>query len=350
MESFWVDSLKRYLTNLKRIVETPRIVAFFLVFSFLPNNLSHAQNNACFALVSGAMVVDVNNCSKIEPESYFGARARSELSWIKDLDKVGKAQLYDNYRGVLVTGIVVNSKAVKKDQKNSSGALAGETIKIFMPKTKVACKNFIGHRISIELDQKCCTGGSQTPCLLQTSYVAKRFFNSGKAPKDSPVFQNPDDRTEPTTRVQEDADKLYKMGKFDKASVVYSRAFKDGKLNIDGHFRFANSLRNLDRCPMAIKPLDIVNKRFNKGNYWPQNEMIVRQSVLLLARCYAKMNKPAEATLVLNGFLNQPQKYENEIKTALTHKDFGWIRTSKEYTDFKESAYDIINRKPLLDN
>ena len=317
-----------------------------LAICFIENS---ARSETCFGLVSGSLVVDVSQCKKIDPPSFFKSIASGENSWINDLDKVGKKQLYESYEGLIVGGFVVGSKAIRADEiEKKSGALEGEQIQIFFPKGKNPCGNLVGHRISVVIKQKCCSsGGSVSPCLLDTDYVASRFMDGGKIPPQSPTLQPPKNRKEPTSEMQASGDKLFNEKKYEKAALVYSRAFKDGKLNTDGHYHFGFALRQLDKCEMAVKPLSMLYTRFVNSSFWPQSENTVRKGTLLLARCYAKLRRPAAATLILSGFLNQPEKYESEIKEALVNKDFGWIKSSKEYEDFKENAFKIINQKPM---
>ena len=117
-----------------------------------------------------------------------------------------------------------------------------------------------------------------------------------------------------------------------------ARAKANGELDITGHYKLAVAYRKDDRCNKAIEPLEYINGRHNKKDFWADEEKVIRSARFLLARCYAKLNKPGFATTILEAYLLEPRKYRNELKWSLGHKDFGWIHTSKEYRDYKKEA------------
>ena len=105
-----------------------------------------------------------------------------------------------------------------------------------------------------------------------------------------------------------------------------------------GHFKLGYSYRMLDLCPAAISPLKYVHEQKEKGATWADEDVAVRASDFLLARCYAKMNQPGASVLLLNAYLLEPQKYAKELKDSLSHADFGWIHTSREYREYQKEA------------
>jgi hypothetical protein len=130
----------------------------------------------------------------------------------------------------------------------------------------------------------------------------------------------------------------FRNHKYQDAVKAFERAFVNGELDIKGHYKLGYAYREIDQCRDAIRPLKYVQEQREKKRIFADEELVARQAVFLLARCHSKMNEPGPAVLLLNQYLLEPQKYKKELRDSLSHKDFGWIHTSKEYRDYEKAA------------
>lgn len=299
--------------------------------------LALASANAqaeCLSLTSGPVVYDVIGCKVLTPEQHFDL-AKEKYAWIKDLDPAGKKAFYDTYRGTYLKGKVVKSSATTKGIANEQGALNGDTIYSMIGPPATQCNQVLGKRIAGNLKEVCCEGGGQPPCLLDTSYLIQNMQVIGSAESSA------GDQTRTKAKRSKDyqaAEKLFRQKKWKDAVKLYEKARPNDELDVTGFYHLGYSYREMDQCKDAIGPLKIVTEKAQKKQIWADEEGTARKAMFLLARCYAKMNDPQGAVLLLNSYLLEPKKYRSEIKGALNHKDFGWIHTSKEYRDFKEEA------------
>lgn len=301
-----------------------------VLFALIPQ-LGKAE---CLSLKEGPMVFDATGCKKLVPEELFNM-SNSKYSWINDLDKVGRKKLLDSYRGLLLKGQVVKSKIKDKGLSTNRGALEGEEIFIYMPPSANACNNVLGLRLNGKLKEKCCDGNGDVPCLLNTTYLFNSVSAVGKAGSEAGDSTRGKAKRSKNVKL---GDKEYAKKRYAKAIPFYEKARANGSLDVKGHYKLAHSYREQDVCARAVGPLEHIADMVARKKIWGDEEPIARKARFLQARCYAKMNKPQQAYLILSSYLLEPSKYRRELKQSLNHKDFGWIHTSKEYRLYKKDA------------
>src|SRR5690606_34924352 len=130
-------------------------------------------NAECLSLVSGPVVVDVSGCKLLEPEKVFDA-SKKKYQFVGDLDAAGRKEFLDSYRGLFIKTKVVKSKAIQKGLVNEEGALSGQSVYMFIPPAAGAqCNAVLGKRLSGVVNERCCDGGGDVPCLLDTGFILK---------------------------------------------------------------------------------------------------------------------------------------------------------------------------------
>jgi len=288
----------------------------------------------CSALVNGAMVVDIDGCKQIQPETQFNFK-RPDLKFVNDLDPAARAKFLDTYRGAVARAKVVQSRARRVGLSEEKNALAGETVYVFFPPGGPGCAESNGKRLGGELVEICCAGSGNAPCLTGTSYV----FNTSTVVGNAGSGAGDAQRTKASqSKAVIEGDKFMRAKKYRDALKAYRSAYAAGELDTKGKYNLGYAYRQVDECHHAIKPLKEIYEQHLKGKVWGDEEALVRKSNFLLARCYAKANDPQGAVLILNGYLLEPSKFKQEMRDSLKHKDFGWIHTSKEYKDYREEA------------
>lgn len=314
-----------------------RLAGFFFLLG-----MAQTVRAECISLVKGTVAFDVKSCGVINPEASFDLN-NSRYKFIGDLPADEKKKFMDSYRGLLVKGRVARSQAVRSGLSPEKGALNGEDISAFIRPGDGACAQFLGQRLKATLDEACCEGGGDAPCLLSSAYVLKDVKAIGK----------PDTTTGNKERVQAKvhpdyakADEAMRKNDPKLAAQLFESVRRDGKLDVTGHYNLGLMYRQLDQCEKAIPVLEWVFKKSSKNEYWANEELIVRKANFLLARCFAKTNKPESAVIILQSYLIDPKKYKAEIRQALNHKDFGWIKTSKEYDKFIKEAHEALGAAP----
>jgi hypothetical protein len=135
-----------------------------------------------------------------------------------------------------------------------------------------------------------------------------------------------------------EAQKLLAQKDYKKAIVILDNLNFNGQLDVPGKFLLAAAYRDMDKCPRAIPILDDLYQKFEKGDFWTDDEPYIRRANFLFARCLSMQEKAGEAVMILQGFLVEPKKFRKEIQESLSHPDFGYIKTSKPYLEYKESA------------
>jgi hypothetical protein len=202
------------------------------------------------------------------------------------------------------------------------------------------CSAILGKRVAANVNERCCDGGGDVPCLLDTGFVLK----------DPKVIGSTASGAGDESRQRAMRSATYKTGiaafrakKYKDAAAAFQKAKASGELDIKGHYSLGFSYREMDQCGDAIPPLKFIHDASLKKDIWADEEDIARKATFLLARCYSKINDPGAAVMILNSYLLEPQKYKAELKQALSNKDFGWIHTSKEYRDFKKEVAKKLN-------
>lgn len=296
----------------------------------------------CVSLVKGPIAFDVNSCGVFNPERTFDP-SMQRFSFIKDLPAANRKQFYDSYRGLLMKGRVAKSDAIRSGLSPEKGALNGENITVFIMPGQASCENLANKRIQATLDEACCEGGGDVPCLLNTTYVLKEVKPVGDSPENTPGGE----KKKPNFKKSKEylaAEKAFAKRDYKKAVVNFEEAKKKKELDIPGAYKLGITYRLLDQCKKAIPLLREVYDKYIKNDFWAEDEEEIRSSNFLLARCYAKLTQPDFAVVVLSAYLLDPKKYHKELELSLKHKDFGWIHTSKEYREYKRDAEKALGK------
>jgi hypothetical protein len=289
---------------------------------------------ACATLIKGPVAVDVLQCNTVNPEQAFPL-TDSKYNFIRDLPPVNRAPFLDTYRGLLIRGTVARSFAVRSGLSDEQGALGGERILAYIPPKLTTCQAIQSKRIQAYLDEVCCEGGGTAPCLLGSSYVLKKpqLVNASNAPTPQGSRQTPDQLA-----AYRQAATLMSKRDYRNAIGILEKLRNKQNLDIQGNYLLGLAYRESDRCAAAVPFLEAVYSRFERNDFWSDEEIYVRRGTLLLARCYAMMNRGGEAVMILQAFLVEPKKYQKEIAESLSHPDFGYIRTDKNFIDYRNSA------------
>ncbi len=298
----------------------------------------------CLGLIKGPISVDVESCGMIKPEAFD--LSKPNFKFIKDLDPAGRGIVYSQYRGLAIKGVIVRSQAVREGFNPMKGALQGENQLLFIPPGTEQCSSLINKRITGMLQEKCCDGNGDAPCLLGTGLAVTKIQVTGNAllSGDGKAI-TPGKTADKHGATYKEAEKLYGQKKFKEAVAGYKKAESENDIDIKGLFRMGNALRELEDCPAAIVPLKKIYDLTQKAKVWADQELDSRRGIFLLARCHAKMGEASSAVFYLNGFLLEPKKYRAELTQSLKHKDFGWIHTSKEYVDYRNEAQQKLGKK-----
>lgn len=295
---------------------------------------SSFASGACLNLIKGPILFDAGSCKKLEPTQFMDFK-KEKFKWINDLDLQGKNNLLNSYRGILVKGLVVESRAKNIGLDTEQGALKGKEIYVYMPPNTASCSQVANHRISGKINEICCEGGGNAPCLLNTSYVFQANKIVGKTASADGHQKRIEARKNPAYKK---ASKAFKNKKWQLAAKYFEKAKQVDKIDLLGLYKLSMSYRNLDLCKKANPILKNIFERRKNDQIWGDEVRVAKNSTFLLARCYARERKASEAKVVLDSFLLEPSVNKAEIKRALKHKDFGYISTSKEYLEFKEAA------------
>lgn len=300
--------------------------------------LAHVVPSAAFAdcltLIKGPITVDVQSCNVIDPNTAFNLQ-NERFKDIRNLDANSKAKFYATYRGVMMRGKVVNSQAVRKGLSEEKGALFGENVFLFVPPGKGTCQSAIGYRYTGNVSEVCCDGAAEAPCLIDSSYVFTEIKPLGPSSKQAGNADKQKAVKSESYKLAEQA-----LAKKDLAGAVkhFEAARNKNELDVPGLYKLGAAHRRLDSCDKAVAPLESVYEKYTKKQTWADDEPTIRKSNFLLARCYAKMNRPGDAVMMLNSYLLEPRKYKAELKQSLANPDFGYIHTSKEYRIYKADA------------
>jgi tetratricopeptide (TPR) repeat protein len=288
----------------------------------------------CESLVKGPILLDVNSCGLLKPEASFDT-SKEKFRFISSLPAAQRKKFFDSYRGLIVKGMVVKSFAVRTGLVAEKNALAGERIGLFIPPGKGDCTAILSKRIKTEVNEACCQGGGEAPCLLASALVSQSYEVLGNASSEAGDATRMKSRQDKTYKL---AEKYFLQGEYAKAIAAYQRLRSEDKLDIKGYYQLGLAYRNIDKCQSAIPILGYIRDQSANKSVWADEEDTVRKAIFLLARCYSKVKDANMAVVILDSYLVDPQKYKPEIKEAMSHQDFGWIKTTKEYQRFLEEA------------
>lgn len=291
--------------------------------------------STCISLIQGPITFDVESCEQLDTQN-LELSNDTRLESLKGLDAASKKKVVGAYMGQVIKGKVVSSRAYDKAFPKAKGALNGQRVEIYIfPKQKMQCEQLESKRISGQMQQVCCNGRLEAPCLLSTQYT----FKNAK------VVGDTKSRAGNQARLASIQSKTYKSGmqafqskKYKKAAKKLETARSKGEIDDAGKYALAVSYRKLDLCRRAIPVLKEVHDKWLSNKAWLDRHDVVRKSIFLLARCYAKEQDSGQSVLILNSYLLEPKKYKPEIKQSMRHPDFGWIHTTKDYKKYKKDA------------
>ena len=311
----------------------------FLVLSGLLIYAKPGFSNQCVSLVKGPVTLKVSSCGYLKPESSFDP-SLEKYKFIAGLPRKEQMAFWNSYRGMIIKGVVVRSLAVRTGLGTRKGVLKGERVSVFVhPGTsRVQCQHLRSGAVEGVIEEACCVGGGDAPCLLASSYVLKNLKVGGALPQAGKKVKR-----RPNSKHVNEANKFYFRRNYQKAIELYEKARNESALTALSYYRLALSLRNEDKCTKALKYLKDLESVANRESYNDTLEKTLVRGQYLSARCYAKLNKPNDATFILNRFLLNPQKYRSEIVSSLSHKDFGWIKTTKVYLEYRKNAREALH-------
>ncbi len=314
---------------------------FVIGVAVLATAFPRSASASCIALVKGPVIVDVAECRAVNPQTDFPA-TDPRMSAISNLDTASKRKFYDSYRGQVASGKIVKSDAIRSGFDRERGALLGQDVKLFLPGAAGDCSNLAGQRVAGGLQEICCEGGAEPPCMLLTSYKLNEMKVLGPA---GTAAGDKERRTAENEPAYIEAMKFMGQKNYKQAVAKFNEVRQAGKLDVPGHYRLGLAYRQLDQCEKALSPLEHIRSEADAGKTWADQEAIVRRARLLLARCYSKLNEPGKAVIILDGYLLEPKKFRAEINQSLKHPDFGWIHTAKEYRDYEVRARKALPRR-----
>ncbi len=292
------------------------------------------SQDTCVELIKGNIVIDVSSCVSFTPAAFD--RSQPAFKFINNLDAAARQSLYKSYSGLIVKGTIVHSDAVRTGLSTTKGALRGQKESFFISAGLTTCEVIKTKRIFALLSEQCCNGNADVPCLLESGYVLTNLKMAGAAIMGSSSPSIAPSKTH--SQLYIDADKKYSEQKYQDAINLYEKAEAEGDVDINSLFHIGFAYRSIENCAKAIPPLEKIWARKQANKIWTNDDLIARRGVFLLARCHAKSGHPAEAIYYLNSFLLDPKKYRNELQQSISHKDFGWIHSSKEYIEYKALA------------
>ena len=293
----------------------------------------------CVSLVKGQIFLDVKSCGLLNPEASFDPSKGEKFKFIGQLPAQQRKQFLDSYRGLIVKGTVVKSSATRSGLVAEKNALNGEQVTIFIRPGKTDCTQIADKRLSANINEACCSGGGEVPCLLPSAIVVESYEVIGQAASSAGDADRKKSRQDPT---YQQAEQAFVKGDFHKAAALYQRLLFEDKLDLKGRFQLGTAYRNLEMCPKAIPVLAVVHEQYTKKKVWADEEATARKAIFLLARCYAKEKNADMAEVILDEYLGDPVKYRKEIRDAMGERDFGWINTTKEYQRFLKQANEKV--------
>ena len=308
-----------------------KALSHILILSFLTTQDVFA---VCTTLIKGPVAINVKSCAAIVPETAFSMQD-SKYSFIRDLPPVNRKAFLDTYRGSLIKGTVAASQAIRSGISDEKGALSGESISAFIPGSGVVCETLASKTIDVHLAETCCDGGGAVPCLLDTGYMLSHIKVSDAKAKSKSIQ---DKRSPEVAALYAKAKQALSVSNYQGAAAVLEQLHTSNQLDIFGQYQLGALYRQLDKCAAALPLLEGLHKKFLAKDYWTDSEMPVRKGTFLYARCLSMTNRGAESVLVLQGFLVEPTVYQAELKESLTHRDFGYIHTSKSFINYKASV------------
>lgn len=294
----------------------------------------------CVSLIRGPLILKVNSCQILDIRENLANNSeyRTKLS---RLDAAEKRRLVGFYRGAYLKGTVVQSNAKITGDFRSSANLSGKPVSIFVPPgRRPNCSAYQDRIIQSYVEEACCDGMINPPCLLKSHLMFNKPIKVFALAKGQ-VRSKRSIGLKMASEVKQ-GNWFLKRKKYASAIGRYRAAQKKGVLGVRGHYYLGFALQKIDRCEQAIEALSYVRQKALKGNTWQNEQLAIQDSLILLARCYARQLRADEAIEVCDSFLHNPRKYSKQIIASLNHRDFGWIRNNPLYKDYRKRAQKTV--------
>lgn len=309
---------------------------FYLVLTSSVVSLLYAQAlwAVCASLVQGEIIFKVNKCGPLSPEKNFPLK-QDRYQFIRDLSPEDRKSFYDSYRGLLAEGQVVKSSAIRSGFSPERGVLQGQSIKVFISPGVSECSKIHNKRVKAFMDEACCEGGGDVPCLLDSAYVLTKVETIDEAHQtaSSPMKAQVDYSEE-----FRKANYYLSIKNFQAAAEIYEKLRMQNQLSLRGHYFLGFSYRMMDQCVKANSVLNVIFRASEENLSVHNDESVITKASFLLARCLAIVGNADRSVLVLQSLLLAVEQNRREIELSLTHPDFGRIKTSKVYYEYTQDA------------
>jgi hypothetical protein len=295
---------------------------------------------ACLATIKGEMLVDILQCQEVKiPEDL----ALDDEAFVvtKSMSAVDRKKLFKQYVGKQMKVFVQKSGAVDEGI-GSKDALRGQSIEVFFRSTSQDCKDLKQKRAKALLNQTCCDGRSDAPCMIEgskgfyfeTVQTIGRVSGSTGNKQLQQAIKHPDYLK---------AARMLKEGEYGESAKLLERLLKEDKLDVRGHYLLGIAHHRDEQCSKAIDPLEKIRAIELSGKLMAgEINKILKPAAFLLARCYARQLKAGKAVIILNSYLISPDAYLSYIRKSLKAPEFGVIHTSKEYIKYRRRAKRVL--------
>ncbi len=312
----------------------------FIIGMLFSTTLYAQGNGQCVGRASGAVTVDVLDCSvyKIGQEN---TREDVSLDFIAGMDPKERSSFVASYSGQILRVFVAKSMAKRSGAlNNNKNVLNGDTIWVYYPSKQPGCSSFIGQRVAGVLQEHCCLGNAEPPCLTKTDYVLTQTKILGPTPANKKTVTK-------TKKSKEyiQAMTYMRARQYEKARPILVKLYNDNKLDVEGIYNLAIVYSETERHSSAIKVLEKIVEKKDNDTLWGEYKELGKEAEFLLARCYARNQEAGRATIILGGYLQDKVLYRKYIERSLSHPDFGWIKTSKDYQNYRKKAVEVLQRK-----
>jgi hypothetical protein len=290
----------------------------------------------CLSTLKGQLVVDILQCQEVKIPADL---ALDDEAFVvtKSMSAGNRKKLFRQYVGKKIKAYVQRSDAFDEGL-GVKNALKGQKIDVFFRSTSQSCKDLNQKRAKVLLNQTCCDGRSDAPCMIKGSkgYYFETIQTIGgvggsvgnkqlqQAIKHSDYLK---------------AARMLKQGEYAESAKLLDRLLKEGKLDVRGHYLLGIAHHRDEQCAKAIVPLEKIREIELSGKLMAgEMHKILKPASFLLARCYARQLKAGKAVIILNSYLISPDEYLSQIRKSLKAPEFGAIHTSKEYIKYRRRA------------
>lgn len=312
-----------------------------LIWVFLSDIYAQTNNGQCVGKIRGAVTVDVLDCQVYKIAPGPATREDMNLDFISDMDPQERAKFVASYSGMLLKVFVAKSTAKKTGAlATNKNVLNGDTIWVYYPVRQPSCNMVSGQRLVGELVEHCCLGNAEPPCLTRTDYVLTQTKAVGKTPVNKKTVTKTKKSKEYTQAMG-----FIKQKQYDKALPILHKLYEESKLDVEGIYYLAVCYSQTERPVSAIKVLEKIVEKKDNETLWGEYKELGKEAEFLLARCYARNQEAGRSTIILGGYLQDPVLYKKYIERSLSHPDFGWIKVTKDYQNYRKKAVQALQRK-----